>query len=323
MLKPKFKTLFFGTSSFAATCLKYLVGDFEVLAVVTQPDRPSGRGKHVTISPVKDLALSLNIPVYQSEKISRDLDMIEQLKSLKADIVAMVAYGQILRQNVLDICPFGVINVHGSLLPAYRGASPVNWALINGEKVTGVTTMQTEIGLDSGPIYLTQAVDIDNDIQADELKEILANVGGQLLVKTIHLLETDNIKPIPQDEGKVTLAPLLTKEMAIIDLNLSATSLHNRVRGLQPWPGVYFYLNNIRVKILRTKLVNDYNLINQYKFKLGEIFKIKQKIYLGLLNNEVLELVQLASENKKPTDALSWFNGLRVEPKVISSQLIS
>ncbi len=313
MLKNKFKTLFFGTSEFAAVNLENLYQEFEVIGVICPPDRPSGRGKHISMCPVKNLALKLNLPVYQSEKISRDLELINYLKSLNPDIIAMVAYGQILKQNVLDLAPYGVINVHGSLLPNYRGAAPINWPIINGDTITGISTMQTELGLDSGPVFLQESIELDNDIQAPELSSKLAKIGGKLLVETLKLINENKIKPYPQDESKVTYAPLLNKEMAKLDLNKSSCQIHNLVRGLKPWPGSYITFNNQRIKILKTNLVK---LPIRFNFTFKQIFNEGNKIYLGLNNNELIELVEVSPENRKPMEALAWYNGLHKEIKI-------
>jgi len=239
------KVAFFGTPQFAVICLEELLkSKNEVVCVVTQPDRPSGRNKKVEYSAVKEFALKNNVPVLQPERISRELELLEPYKP---DIIVTVAFGQMLKQNLLD--KYRVINVHPSMLPKYRGSSPIQWALINGEVKTGVTIMQTDIGMDTGDILLQESTNIEPNETAGELGIRLASVGSRLLVK---VLDGDE-KRVPQNHAEATEFPMLSKEMAQIDWNWSPQKIHNFVRGLNPWP-IAWYEDGIRVH--RTEIVN-------------------------------------------------------------------
>jgi len=225
------KIIFMGTPSFALPSLRALIkSGHKVVAVVTQPDRPSGRGGKIKYSPVKEFALAEGIPVLQYQKISRE--GVEQLKALAPDIMVTAAYGQILSREVLDIAPHGVINVHGSLLPAYRGAAPVQWALINGEKSTGITIMQTEEGLDSGDIILQESIDMGGEECFDSLYSRLAELGARLLVRAISLIQSQAAVFIPQNPELATYFPTIKKTDGLLDFSLPARALFNRIRAI-------------------------------------------------------------------------------------------
>jgi methionyl-tRNA formyltransferase len=234
------RIVFCGTPGFALPSFRRLLAqpDFRVEAVVTQPDRPRGRGRQVSSSPIKDAALEAGISVYQPEEIKSD-SAFDFFSRLKPDIVAIIAYGQIIPPRLLDIPRLGWVNLHGSLLPKYRGAAPINWAIINGETRTGVTTMQVEAGLDTGPVLLKREVEIEPDETAPELAERLAEIGAALLADTLHGLERGGLKPQPQDSSQATFAQLLKKEDGRIDWSVPAQAIYNRIRGLQPWPGAF------------------------------------------------------------------------------------
>jgi methionyl-tRNA formyltransferase len=231
------RLVFLGTPDFAVPTLERSVAaGHEMACVVTQPDRPRGRGQQPAFSPVKDAALRLGLPVYQPERV-RETEAVERLRSLAADAMVVVGYGQIIPQAVIDLAPLGIINVHASLLPKYRGAAPVQWAIVRGETVTGVTTMQIDAGLDTGDLLLRTWTEIGADETAVELGRRLSLLGADLLAET--LARIHEIVPEKQDGAKATRAPMLKKEDGLIDWNGSAYALHNRVRGLQPWPGAY------------------------------------------------------------------------------------
>jgi methionyl-tRNA formyltransferase len=234
------KLVFCGTPAFAVPSLRALLADpyFQVAGVVTQPDRPRGRGKKTASSPVKDAALETGIPVYQPEKIKSE-SSFDYFKRVAPDVVVIIAYGQIIPAALIAIPRLGWINLHGSLLPKYRGAAPINWAIINGEKVTGLTTMQIDAGLDTGPILLKYQTGIGPDETAPELYAQLAEVGAPLMVETLKKLDQGEITPTPQDHSQATYAPPLKKEDGRIDWFLSAPKIYNRIRGLQPWPGAF------------------------------------------------------------------------------------
>jgi methionyl-tRNA formyltransferase len=234
------KLVFCGTPAFAVPSLRALLSDsyFQIAGVVTQPDRPRGRGKKTASSPVKDAALEAGVPVYQPEKI-RSESSLDYFKRLAPDVVVIIAYGQIIPAALIAIPRLGWINLHGSLLPKYRGAAPINWAIINGEKVTGLTTMQIDAGLDTGPVLLKYQTGIGPDETAPDLYSQLAEAGASLMVETLKKLDQGEIAPTPQDNSQATLAPPLKKEDGRIDWFLPAPKIYNRIRGLQPWPGAF------------------------------------------------------------------------------------
>jgi methionyl-tRNA formyltransferase len=234
------KLVFCGTPAFAVPSLRALLADsyFQVAAVVTQPDRPRGRGKKTASSPVKDAALEAGVPVYQPEKIKSE-SSLDYFKRLMPDVVVIIAYGQIIPASLIAIPRLGWINLHGSLLPKYRGAAPINWAIINGEKVTGLTTMQIDPGLDTGPMLLKYQTGIGPDETALDLYAQLAEAGAPLIVETLKKLDRGEIAPTPQDNSQASLAPPLKKEDGRIDWLLPAPNIYNRIRGLQPWPGAF------------------------------------------------------------------------------------
>jgi methionyl-tRNA formyltransferase len=234
------KLVFCGTPAFAVPSLRALLADsyFQVAAVVTQPDRPRGRGKKTASSPVKDAALEAGVPVYQPEKIKSE-SSLDYFKRLAPDVVVIIAYGQIIPAALIAIPRLGWINLHGSLLPKYRGAAPINWAIINGEKVTGLTTMQIDAGLDTGPMLLKYQTGIGPDETAPDLYAQLAEAGAPLIAETLKKLDQGEITATPQDNSQATLAPPLKKEDGRIDWFLPAPKIYNRIRGLQPWPGAF------------------------------------------------------------------------------------
>lgn len=233
------RLVFMGTPDFASASLEALLRtDDSVVGIVTQPDRPKGRGQTLTPSPVKLLAQRAQIPLLQPLKI-KDPGFLNALAGWKPDMIAVAAFGRILPPAILSLPPLGCINVHGSLLPKYRGAAPIQWAIINGETETGITTMLMDEGMDTGAILLQEALSITADDTAATLTPRLAELGGRLLVETITRLKAGTLVPQPQDASQATLAPLLKKEDGVIDWTLPAIVLANRVRGLSPWPGAY------------------------------------------------------------------------------------
>lgn len=233
------RLVFMGTPDFAVASLEALLrSEDPVVGVVTQPDRPKGRGNILTPSPVKLLARQAQIPLLQPLKM-KDPEFLQTLVGWKPDLIAVAAFGRILPPAILSLPSLGCINVHGSLLPKYRGAGPIQWAIINGETETGVTTMQMDEGMDTGAMLLQEAIPITSDDTAGSLSERLAQLGGRLLIETIARLKAGTLVPRPQDASQATMAPLLKKEDGVIDWTLPAAVLANRVRGLSPWPGAY------------------------------------------------------------------------------------
>ncbi len=234
------RIVFCGTPAFAVPSLRHLIAqpDFRIEAVVTQPDRPRGRGQEIATSPVKDAALAAGVPVFQPEKIKSDA-ALDYFKRLAPDVVVIIAYGQIISQRLIDIPRLGWINLHASLLPKYRGAAPINWAIVNGEARTGLTTMQIDAGLDTGPMLLKYETEIGRDETAPELTARLAEAGAPLVAETLRGLDRGAITAAPQDAAQATFAPPLKKDDGRIDWWLSARKIYNRIRGLQPWPGAF------------------------------------------------------------------------------------
>ncbi|KOA77448.1 methionyl-tRNA formyltransferase [Clostridium botulinum] len=251
------KIVFMGTPEFAVPSLEAIIDNFGVEAVFTQPDRPKGRGKKVAMSPVKEVALKNNIEVCQPTKLKNESEFIEKLKNIEPDFIIVVAYGQILPKEVLQIPKYACINLHASLLPKYRGAAPLNWVIINGEKKSGNTTMLMDVGLDTGDMLMTQEVEINEDMTAGELHDILMNQGGELLVETINKMVKGEINPQKQDESSTCYASMLDKNMACIDWKNSAKNIHNLIRGLNPWPVAYTHYNDKAMKIYKSQMLNE------------------------------------------------------------------
>ncbi len=246
-----------GTPAFAVPTLKKLHEKGHSIAlVVTQPDKPSGRGKKLKKSEVKVAAEELNLEIFQPDKIKRE-ENIEILKSYNPDVIVVVAYGQILSKEILSIPKYGCINVHASLLPKLRGAAPLNWAIINGETKTGVTTMQMDQGLDTGDMLLKSEVEIDENMNVGELHDILMDKGADLLVETLDKIERNELVPQKQDDSLSTYAPMLNKENRRINWNLPANNIHNLIRGLAPWPTAYFTIDGNMVKVYKSTYSNE------------------------------------------------------------------
>ena len=243
------KIIYMGTPDFAVEALEALASSrHEVTAVFTQPDKPKGRGKAMQFTPVKEVALRENIPVYQPKKV-RDPEVIQKIRELAPDVLVVVAFGQIIPQEILDIAPYGCINVHGSLLPKYRGAAPIQWAVIDGEKESGVTTMQMDAGLDTGDMLLKTVVPLDEKETGGSLFDKLSKAGADLLLETLDALENGTVTPQKQGESPTAYAKMLTKDMGAIDWNRPAKELERLIRGLNPWPSAYTFLNGKTLKV--------------------------------------------------------------------------
>jgi len=269
----RLRAVFMGTPEFALPSFEALAESEEVIAVVTQPDRPKGRGEILTSSPIKMAALRRSIPLFQPERIRKEPDFIQQLARLEPDVIIVVAFGQILPEAVLKIPRFGCINVHASLLPKYRGAAPIQWAIIRGEAETGVTTMQMDAGMDTGPMLLRRSVPIEPTDTAATLAPRLAKMGASVLIETLSLLKEGKLTPIPQDHSEATLAPLLKKEDGLIRWEESAEAIYNRARGVDPWPGATTFYQEKRWKITRLAVGDREGKWGQP----GEIIQLSEK----------------------------------------------
>lgn len=297
------RTVFMGTPDFALPALKAVKDCSELVGVFTQVDKPAGRGMGIKVPPVKVVANELNIPVYQPEVASSE-EGLEILRKLNPDVIVVVAYGQILKKAVLGLPKFGCINVHSSLLPRWRGAAPIHWALLSGDEVTGVTTMHLVPKLDAGDILLQDETKIEKTDTIQTLHDRLAEMGGKLIVRTLEGLETGALKGQPQDEKLVTYASKLNKEMEALDLDESAEALDRKVRALNPWPGTSVKVEDQRLKIKRAYPRPEIS------GKKGEIFDRAGMLLLGLKSGS-LELKTLQWEGKNELDAMGFVNGLK------------
>jgi methionyl-tRNA formyltransferase len=301
------KLVFMGTPEFALATLKALVAsEHRILAVVTQPDRPKGRGQEMTASPVKTFALQSGIDVLQPEKASAE-DFIATLCGLHPDLIVVVAYGQILRQAVLDIPRLFCMNLHSSLLPKYRGAAPINRAIIDGEKESGVTTMKMDAGMDTGDILLTQKIPIADTDNAQTLHDKLATAGADLVLETLHQLENNALTPIVQDSSQASLAPKLKKEDGRIHWDKDAESLHNLVRGLEPWPGAYTFLNSKRLRLCTVETAPG-----ESGDRPGEVVRITDHGIEVATGKGRLVITELQPEGKKRMSAKSFLAGNKI-----------
>lgn len=305
------KIVFMGTPDFAEKSLEavYNAGH-EILAVVTNPDRPKGRGMKMVASPAKEFAISKELKIYQPEKVRKNIDFIEEIKALEPDVICVVAYGKILPKEILEIPKFGCINVHGSLLPKYRGAAPIQWAVINGEKVTGVTTMYMDVGMDTGDMILKEETEIAPDETTGELWDRLAKIGAGLLVKTLEQIENKTAPRIPQGED-FTMAPMLDKEMSKIDWeNKTAQEIKNLVRGLNPIMGTYSYLNRKKIKIWKVDVVEADN----ENVKNGTVLKSDSKDGLYIKAKDgVIKVLEIQGENAKRMNIQDFLRGNKIE----------
>jgi methionyl-tRNA formyltransferase len=304
MNADKLRLVFLGTPAFAVPTLEAIArAGHDVPLVVTQPDRPKGRGQTAAAPPVKEAALRLGIEVYQPERVRRP-EAVERLGSIGADAMVVVGYGQIIPQNVIDLAPLGIINVHASLLPKYRGAGPIQWAIVNGETRTGVTTMRIDAGLDTGDMLLKRETEIGPEENAGELGRRLAVMGADLLVETLARIR--EIVPEKQDNSQATYAPLLKKEDGAIDWSQPAAAIHNRVRGLQPWPGAYTTFRGHALHIWRAALAAP----GSGGQRPGKIAGLRPLVVA--CGSGALELLEVQLEGRKRMPAADFANGQRL-----------
>ena len=298
------RVVFMGTPAFAVPSLEALdKSDHEVVGVVTQPDRPKGRGQAVVPCPVKELALAKGLPVSQPEKV-KSPEFLRQLSDWQPDVIAVTAFGRFLPKAILDLPPMGCVNVHGSLLPAYRGAAPIQWALIHGDPETGITTMLMDEGMDTGAVLLQQPVPIEPEDTALELGARLAPVGGALLVETLTRLAERSVVPREQDHSRATSAPLLKKADGVIDWTQPATEIANRIRGLSPWPGSYTFHHEHRLIIRKGRVDAENGPGGSDGQQPGTILAVGPQsfsVQTGAGRIEVLE-VQPANKKRMPVE---------------------
>ncbi|WP_337611285.1 methionyl-tRNA formyltransferase [Mitsuokella jalaludinii] len=299
----KFRVIFMGTPEFAVPCLAALYEHCDVIGVVTQPDKPRGRGQKLVPSPVKAWAEAHGLPVWQTKRIKEE-DFTAFLEEQKPDLMVVVAFGQILSQRILDIPPYGCINVHGSLLPRYRGAAPMQWCVIDGEKKTGITTMFMDAGLDTGDMLLKAEFPIGPDTTLEEVHDGLMALGAKVLIDTLEELSAGTLKRIPQT-GESNYAPMLTKETGHIHWQDCAQKIHNLVRGLDSWPGAYTFLAGKKYKIWRTRCTTE-----KTEAQPGTILRADKKEGLFVVAGDgVLEITELQAPGKKRMAAKDYLNG--------------
>ena len=315
--------VFMGTPDFAQKSLRKIVeAGHNILAVVTNPDKPKGRGGKLAFSEVKEYALTQGLEIYQPLKVRKNEEFINKIKVLKPDVIVVVAYGKIPPKELLNIPKFGSINVHGSLLPKLRGAAPIQWSVLNGDKVTGITTMFMDEGMDTGDMILQETLEIGENENVGEVWDRMGDLGADLLEKTISNLEQVKTKlPNPKDldevkklmgarkqEGEYTLAPMLDKEMSKIDWNKTSQEIHNLVRGLNPIMGTYTFFGEKKIKIWKTELIKE----DSRKGKPGEVLAADKKELVIATGNGNIKILELQGENAKKMDYRSFLNGILI-----------
>lgn len=320
------RILFMGTPDFAEVSLRAIYNaGFEIIGVVTNQDKPKGRGMKLVASPVKEFAIKNSIPIYQPLKIRNNTDFIEEVKKLNPDVICVVAYGKILPKELLEIPKLGCINVHGSLLPKYRGAAPIQWAVLNGDKKTGITTMYMDEGMDTGDMILKQEVEIGEDETTGELWNKLSIIGGELLTKTLDKIKEETAPRIKQ-EGEFSLAPMLDKSIAKIDWEKkTAKEIKNLVRGLNPIMGAYSFLNGKKVKFWKVQNITFEDFCYDKNFELEELKRMengiviisneKEGLYIKCIEG-IIKVLEIQGENSKRMNISDFLRGNKIETNV-------
>lgn len=329
------KILFMGTPDFAQESLKSIYdAGFEIIGAVTNPDKPKGRGMKLAYSPVKEYALEKNLKIYQPIKIKNNTEFLDEIKTLAPDVICVVAYGKILPKEILEIPKLGCINVHGSLLPKYRGAAPIQWAVLNGDKTTGITTMYMNEGMDTGDMILKEEVEIGPEETTGDLWQKLSKIGGEILVKTLKLIE-EGKAPREKQTEEATLAPMLNKEMALIDWeNSDANKIHNLIRGLNPIMGAYSYIDGKKIKFWKSKVLTKEEFFSyktefeEYEAKFNNlvpgtilIADDKDGLYIKA-NGGVLKILEIQGENAKRMPTADFLRGNHLIAGMIFSKEI-
>jgi len=303
--KKHMRVVFMGMPEFAIPTFEGLIeSGVKIVGVFTQPDRPKGRGRKLEPSPVKQLAQEHRLPVFQPQKL-RDKDAVKQVRDLKPELVVVIAYGQILPQEVLDIPRYGCINVHASLLPRHRGAAPINKAIIDGDPMTGVTTMQMDVGLDTGDMLVKKSLSIFPNENAGQLHDRLAHLGREAMEETLARLCAGTLSSQKQDDSRSSYAPMLKKEDGLIDWNRSATSIHNQVRGLYPWPGAFTHLDGEVLKLADTRIADA-------KGEAGEVLKTEDQGVVVACEEGALQVRKLQLPGKKMLSAADFLRGVKL-----------
>lgn len=303
------RIIFMGTPDFSVPTLEALVAsEHEVAAVVTQPDKPKGRGKEIHMSPVKECALKHNIPVYQPVR-ARDEAFVEEMRTLKPDAMVVIAFGQILPKSLLDLPKYGCVNIHASLLPKYRGAAPIQWAVINGDEETGITTMMMDVEMDTGDMLEKTVIKLNPDETGGSLFDRLSLLGGDLILSTLSKLEKGEITPQPQDHAQATYVKKISKSMGDIDWTMDAVSIERLVRGLNPWPSAFTRWNGKMLKIWEAKVLPDL----ETKAPCGSVISASDEGLKIQTGNGVLCVTSLQLEGKKRMDTAAFLRGYQVE----------
>src|SRR5216683_2314554 len=299
-----FDLVFCGTPQFAVPTLEKLFETFNVRLVVTQPDRRKGRGLEVVASPVKQAAEKLGLPIYQPEKIKQNEELCAKLEAIHPDAIIVVGYGRIIPSWMRQLPEYGNINLHASLLPKYRGAAPIQWAIANGETVTGVTTMRIDEGLDTGDILLQRELSISEEDTAETLSPKLAAMGADLMIETLRGLQAGTIHPQKQDNARATLAPILKKEDGRIDFGRSAQEICNRLRGFQPWPGAFTSFRGKGLNLIAIKSASE-------QVPQGQLLVGNSQVFAGCGNHSAVELLEVQPEGKKRMPVRDFVHGYR------------
>lgn len=320
------RILFMGTPDFALESLKALYeAKYDIIGVVTNIDKPKGRGMKLIASPVKEYALEKNLKIFQPQKVKNNVEFIEEVKKLNPDLICVVAYGKILPEELLDIPKYGCVNVHGSLLPQYRGSAPIQWAVLNGDKKTGITTMFMNAGMDTGDMILKEEVQIGEDETTGELWDKLKIIGAQLLVKTVKSIEDGTVKRTPQPE-EGTMAPMLSKDIAKINWEeQSAKQIKNLVRGVNPIMGAYSYLNDKKIKFWKVQVLTEQELLDKFKelqeykghlkgIQAGTVLFSDDKNGLFIkVNDGILQVLEIQGENSKKMSINDFLRGNKID----------
>ena len=315
------RILFMGTPDFAKKSLEAICNTgYEIIGVVTNPDKPKGRGMKTIASDVKEFALSKGLTIYQPIKVRKNEEFIEKIRNLNPDVICVVAYGKILPKEILDIPKYGCINVHGSLLPKYRGAAPIQWAVINGDKTTGITTMYMDVGMDTGDMILKEEIQIGEDETTGELWDRLADIGGRLLVETLKQIENETAPRIKQGED-FSMAPMLEKSIAKIDWkNQAASQIKNLVRGLNPIMGAYSLLNGKKIKFWKVQTINNEEFCSTFEVNSfeneenGEVLLADSKKGLFIKSKDgIISVLEIQGENAKRMQIQDFLRGNMIE----------
>lgn len=306
------KIIFMGTPEFAVPSLKALIENkYDILCVVTQPDKPKGRGYSLSQPPVKQIAQQYNINVLQPNYIKNNSDLYDKIKDYNADIIIVVAYGKILPQSILDLPKYGCVNIHGSLLPLYRGAAPIQWSIINGDKKTGITTIYMNSRLDEGDILLQNDLIIDSNETSQQLYDRLALLGSKTIIDTLEQIKCNKSIRIPQDSTKATYAPILTKELSSLSFNMDIDQMHNMIRGLNPWPIASIEFKGKPLKVYNSQIVKKFSYLDQHIDSIGCFTNNKR--FLLTVKGGIIEFLEVQYPNSKRMKACDFLCGHKIK----------